>query len=291
MKSADRIDLLETFVCVVEEGALSRAAGRLGVSQPSVSRRIRQLEDLVGSRLLHRTTHSLSLTDEGHRLLVLAKHLLGSWEAGLDELRDTEPQGLLRVAAPVGLGQSVLVDAAAEFLAENRKVEIDWRLTDHDIDLMSGEADIWIRIGVTTDDRFVSRRLAVAERLLVASPTLAAQTPKWWRHPVIALTPFFRGSVELFDRHGVSHQHSPRVALRTDNIEAARRAALRGVGAAILPTWLIKSDLAAGALVDAAPGLKAASLDVTLAYAPERGRPMRLTRFVDYITNQLSALG
>ncbi|MEM9898848.1 MAG: LysR family transcriptional regulator [Pseudomonadota bacterium] len=290
MKPADRIDLLETFICVVEHGALSRAASSLGISQPSVSRRIKQLEDIAGARLLHRTTHALSVTDEGKRMLILAQDVLGFWEAGLDEIQDTEPQGLLRVAAPVGLGQTILMDAAAEFLAANRRVKIDWQLTDHDVDLMSGEADVWIRIGAPSDDRFVTRRLASAERVLVASPALAAQTKDWSNYPAIALTPFYTGSFELFAQDGSSQKNTLKVVLYTDNIEAARRATLRGVGAAVLPTWLIRSNLADGTLVDAAPGLKAVSLDVVLAYAPERGRPMRLTRFIDHMTDQISTL-
>ncbi|MGF1543189.1 MAG: LysR family transcriptional regulator [Parvularculaceae bacterium] len=291
MTNADRIDLLRTLSRVVSEGSLNRAAGRLGVSQPSVSRRLKQLEDLVGARLVHRTTHDLSVTDEGRRLLLAAADIVGRWEAALDEVRDDEPQGLLRVAAPVGLGQAALVDAAAAFLAAHPKVELDWRLTDGAVDLMAGEADVWIKIGAVADDRLAVRRLARVERLIVADGTLVARAADWRGLPLIALTPFHAGFVELVDADGGVHRHEPRVAMRTDNIEAVRRAARQGAGVAVLPRWMVADDLDAGRLVDAAAPLRAPSLDVTLAFAPERGRPKRLRTFVEAMSAAFSHEG
>jgi len=270
-------------VNVVEEGALNRAAGVLGITQPSVSRRIRQLEDIVGTKLLHRTTHSLSVTDEGLRMVALAREIVGKWEAGLDELSDHEPQGRLKVVAPVGLGQASLIDAAADFLAVYPKVTLDWVLTDQPVDLMAGEADVWIKVGSVSDDRLVVQPMASVDRLLVSNPALTERDGDWQDYPMIALSPFQRDHGDLFDKKGALKRIHPPVIMRSDNIEAVRKAALRGAGMAVLPDWLIAEDLKNRNLVEVAPNFRAARLDVVLAYAPERGRPLRLKRFVEHM--------
>ena len=170
MAIPDRLELLETFVRVADTGALSRAARSLNVSQPSVSRRIQSLEDACRAKLIHRTTHYLELTDEGRRLLPVARELLSKWEAGVSALADDEPSGLLQVAAPVGLGQSRLMDEAVAYLKRYPKVQMDWTLTDEPVDVVGGEADIWISIGgAVTDDRLVVKQLAKVDLLLVAA--------------------------------------------------------------------------------------------------------------------------
>lgn len=284
MSVTDRLALLETFVRVSEAGALSRAAHAAGVSQPSISRRITSLETLTGVKLIHRTTHHLELTDEGRRLLPVARELISKWEGCLDDLRDSEPQGLLRVAAPVGLGQTRLMDEAAVFLKRYPKVQIDWRLTDQTIDVVNGEADIWIRIGEIADDRLVVKHIAKVQRLLVASPALAGSTSKWTQLPLVSLSPFYSAELNLFDRRSAEKQYRLRVALASDNIAAVKRAVLQGAGVALLPDWLVAPELKSGSLVRIAPSLKGKPADVLLAYAPERGRPLRIVKFVEQMT-------
>ena len=286
MSIPDRLELLETFIRVVDTGALSRAARAAGVSQPSVSRRINSLETMVGVKLIHRTTHHLELTDEGRRLLPVARALLNKWDACLDDLRDNEPQGLLRIAAPVGLGQMQLMDEAALYLKQNPRVKIDWRLTDQIIDIVNGDADLWIRIGEIADDRLVVKRIATVERVLVAAPETAKAAPDWSDLPVISLSPFYETKLELFDRRGRAKTFHARVVLASDNITAVKRAVAQGAGVALLPDWLVSTELKAGSLVRIAPHLKGRALDVVLAYAPERGRPLRLRRFVEQLTER-----
>lgn len=286
MSIPDRLELLETFIRVVDTGALSRAARAAGVSQPSVSRRINSLETMIGVKLIHRTTHHLELTDEGRRLLPVARALLSKWDACLDDLRDSEPQGLLRVAAPVGLGQTRLMDEAALYLKRNPRVTIDWLLTDHTIDIVNGDADLWIRIGEIADDRLVIKRIATVERLLVGTPELAKSAPDWSDLPVISLSPFYETELRLFDRRGKEKTFRPRIALTSDNIAAVKRAVVQGAGVALLPDWLVSTEIKSGDLVRIAPHLKGRALDVVLAYAPERGRPLRLRSFVEHLAER-----
>lgn len=288
MSIPDRLELLETFIRVADTGALSRAARSQGLSQPSVSRRLKSLEATTGVKLVHRTTHHLELTDEGRRLLPVARELLSKWEGALDELRDTEPQGLLRVAAPVGLGQLQLMDEATRYLKNYPKVQIDWLLTDHSIDLIGGDADVWIRIGGVFDDRLVVKPIAKVQRVLVASPELTKSGSDWRDLPFVSLSPFYGAKLELFDKRGKQKQYRPHIALTSDNIAAVKRAVLQGTGIALLPDWLVAADLEVESLVRIAPDLKGETLDISLAYAPERGRPLRLRYFVDQLTESFS---
>lgn len=289
MSIPDRLELLETFIRVADTGALSRAARSQGLSQPSVSRRIKSLEDMTGAKLIHRTTHYLELTDEGRRLLPVARELLSKWEAGLSDLADEEPKGVLRIAAPVGLGQSRLIDEAAIYLKQYPKVQIEWILTDHEVDLIGGDADVWIRIGSVADDRLVVKPLGQVERMLVGSPELARSASDWTDLPAVSLSPFYRSELMLFNRRGTEKRHRPRIALTSDNIAAVKRAVIQGVGIALLPDWMVAAELTTGQLVRIAPNLKGKTLNVAIAYPPERGRPPRLRLFIEQLAKRFNS--
>ena len=286
MAIPDRLELLETFVRVADAGALSRAAVSLNVSQPSVSRRIKSLEEACGAKLIHRTTHFLELTDEGRRLLPLARELLSKWEAGVSALADAEPNGLMRVAVPVGLGQSRLADEAVAYLRKYPKVQMDWTLTDEPVDVVGGEADLWIKVGAVADDRLVVKPLATVERFMVASPDLAASVSRWTDLPAVSLAPFYGSELTLFNQRGEEERYRPHIALASNNIAAVKRAVLQGAGVALLPNWLVAAELKDKRLIRVAPKLKGKPLDIVAAYAPERGRPSRLRLFIDALAKR-----
>ena len=116
-KSIGRLTLLETFVRIAEAGSISAAARNLGLSQPSVSRQLSELELRFKSQLMRRTTHDLSLTAAGAELLADARQLLDEWEALEEKHLDAEDtmRGKLKVVAPVALGQLHLLEAALRF--------------------------------------------------------------------------------------------------------------------------------------------------------------------------------
>jgi len=121
MKSLERIDrleLLHTLIRIVEAGSLSGAARQLEVSQATVSRRLSTLEQLLGAKLLLRTTHATKLTDDGERCYQHAKNLIDDWLNLEDELKQVadEPVGLLRVRAPHAFGQQQLLLPVLDFL-------------------------------------------------------------------------------------------------------------------------------------------------------------------------------
>lgn len=115
----DRVELMRTFVRIVEAGSLSAAAKQIGTTQATVSRRLQSLETLLGVKLLMRTTHAMKLTDDGERGYQHAKKIIDAWLALEDGLNVTEdePVGTLRVRAPHAFGQQQLLEPLLQFLS------------------------------------------------------------------------------------------------------------------------------------------------------------------------------
>lgn len=296
-KALDRITLLETFVRIAERGSISAAARDLGLSQPSVSRQLAELEHRFGAQLARRTTHELSLTPAGLDLLGDARQLIDSWNAMTERhgQGQTDISGRLKIVAPVALGQLHLADTMLQFQSTFPKVSIDWQLEDEPIRFAETGCDCWIKVGTVPDDSLIVRPLAHVERLVVAAASLASQhivkTPSdLERVPFAALDPFDGARIMLQSKTSKVQHIGPEVAVSTNNIFALHRAALMGTGAAVLPLWFVEDDLKAGRLVDILPGWRAPTLTINIAYLPGRHQPIRLKKFVDHLYEGIAGL-
>lgn len=287
---SDRIALLETFVRIVESGSLSAAAAQLGSTQPTVSRRLQQLERMLGVRLLQRSTHRMNLTEDGTRCYERAKDLLAGWQILESDVRgaDDQPAGHLRIVAPHAFGQQQLIGPVAEYLRRYPRMTVEWFLHDRMPDFIGEGIDCAIRVGEVADPSVVALRLAEVPRIVVASPALLGDRPLP-RHPDeladlpwLALRTFYRDEVEL-TRAGTGEtiRFPIRPRLSTDGLQAIRNAAILGLGAAIGSQWALVEDLAARRLVHLAPDWQAATLPVSLVYPPARHQPARLRRFIE----------
>lgn len=282
----DRLALLETFVRIAERGSLSEAARDLGTSQPSISRQLAALETRLDIVLARRTTHDVTLTPDGLALLEDARRMLGEWEA-IEERHseDDALKGVIRVIAPVALGQSLFVRAASQFMKDHSGVTIDWRLRDDAIRFAEEGCDCWLKIGPVRDDTLVVRELARVERLVAGTTEcLAAHATQPLKDlPWLTLGPFEGNRIELSKSGGSEQVFAVTPKMASDNIFAIYEACLQGVGVAILPRWFIADDLVQGRLIDAEPDLRAARLPVNLALAPGTKRPARVERFCEAI--------
>ncbi|WP_278536530.1 LysR substrate-binding domain-containing protein [Delftia acidovorans] len=289
---ADRIELLQTFVRIVESGSLSAAAQQMSTTQPTVSRRLQTLERALGLRLLRRSTHAMALTDDGERCLAHARELLDTWRALESDLRGAQdtPRGLLRVVAPHAFGQDQLMAPLLQFLGRHPAVKVEWLLHDRQPDFIAEGIDCAVQVGAVVDPSVVALRVAEVPRIAVAAPALLGQgsVPQHPRElqglPWIALRTFYQRELEL---HRVGDervckswrlQFEPR--LSTDSLYALRNAALGGLGAALASAWIVRDDLEAGRLMHLAPDWQAAPLPVHLVYPPARHQPARLRAFI-----------
>ena len=292
----DRLELMQTFVRIVEAGSLSAAARLSGTTQPTISRRLMWLESLLGLKLLQRSTHAMKLTEDGERCYAHAKSLLEVWGAIESDLRGAKdaPRGQLRVMAPHAFGQQLLVDPLADYLRQNPDVTVDWLLLDRQADFIAEGIDCAIRVGTVSEPNLVAIRLAEVPRILVAAPGLWGSGPAPAEPealadlPWLALTQFYRDEFELRQIDGTrttTVNIKPRMC--TDNLYAARSAALKGIGAAVVSAWLVTDDLASGRLCQLAPAWEAPPLPIYLIYPHARIYPSRLLVFADFMKRSI----
>ncbi|MGJ7536203.1 MULTISPECIES: LysR family transcriptional regulator [unclassified Variovorax] len=292
---ADRIELMQTFVRIVEAGSLSAAATQMGTTQPTVSRRLQALERSLGVRLLQRSTHAMKLTEDGERCFDRAKELIQSWGAFEAELRGVgdQPEGRLRVVAPHAFGQQLLVGPLAGYLQRHPQVTVEWLLHDspHDQtpDFIAEGVDCAIRVGEVTDPAVVAIRLSEVPRIAIAAPSLfegAAAVPTHPRElealPWLAARNFYRTEVVLtHEATGEVYRVPIRPRMTTDSLYALRSAAVLGLGAGVSSTWMLTEEIAAGRLLHLVPQWRGTPAPVYLAYPYARFYPAKLRLFVE----------
>lgn len=284
----DRVELMRTFVRIVETGSLSAAARQLSTTQATVSRRLQSLETLLGARLLLRTTHATRLTDDGERCYQHARRVIDSWLALEDEVgqAEDEPVGVLRVRAPHAFGQEQLLKPLTEFLQRYPQLSVEWMLNDKSVDFLSDNIDCAIRVGAEVDPATVSVQLAEVPRSVVASPALLARFPKVSKPedlqalPWIAISTFYQRHVELFDGAAQPTRIAITPRLSTDSLYVARNTALTGLGVALVSSWTVKEDIQEGRLIPLLPEWQPTALPVHLVYPWSRYYPARLRRFL-----------
>lgn len=285
----DRVELMRTFVRIVETGSLSAAARQLSTTQATVSRRLQSLETLLGARLLLRTTHATRLTDDGERCYQHARRVIDSWLALEDEVgqAEDEPVGVLRVRAPHAFGQEQLLKPLTEFLQRYPQLSVEWMLNDKSVDFLSDNIDCAIRVGAEVDPATVSVQLAEVPRSVVASPALLARFPKVSKPedlqalPWIAISTFYQRHVELFDGAAQPTRIAITPRLSTDSLYVARNTALTGLGVALVSSWTVKEDIQQGRLIPLLPEWQPTALPVHLVYPWSRYYPARLRRFLE----------
>lgn len=286
----DRIELMRTFIRIVEAGSLSSAARQLDTTQATVSRRLQSLESMLGNRLILRTTHAMKLTDDGERCYQHARQVVDTWLALEDEMSiaDDRPVGVLRVRAPHAFGQQQLLGPLVSFLQRYPQLAVEWMLNDKTVDFLSDNIDCAIRVGAEVDPATVSVLLAEVPRSLVVAPQLLSRYPALAmpedlsRLPWVAISTFYQHEVELQhqeDSREISFGIVP--CLSTDSVYVARNTALAGLGVAIVSSWAVTEDIAAGRLVELFPQWRASSLPVHLVYPWARYYPTRLRKFLD----------
>jgi len=295
----DRIELMQTFVRIVEAGSLSAAAAQLGTTQPTISRRLQTLERSLGVRLLQRSTHAMKMTEDGERCYERAKDLLAGWDELESELRGARQhaEGTLRVAVPHAFGQKQLIGPLAQFMRRHPRITVEWLLHDRAADFISQGIDCAIQVGEVHDPSVVAIHLAEVPRMTVAAPALL-EGRSLPRHPAdlaelpwIAIPAFYRREVTLTHEQSGEQRHvSFRPRLVTDSLYSLRNAAIEGLGVAVGSSWVLQEDLAEGRLVQLLPQWQPAPLPVSLMYPYARFYPARLRHFIDTMKEAMPAV-
>jgi DNA-binding transcriptional LysR family regulator len=262
MEHASSVDLVDvlSFVRVVETGAFARAAERMGVSKPVLSRRVARLEEQLGARLLTRTARGAQPTDIGEAYYARASAILADLEAAQEIVAEavTQVAGPIRLSAPLSFGTAHLAPALAEFAASHPKVELDVEFEDRNVDLAGGGYDLAVRIGKLADSALVARKIAPVRKVLIASPAYLDARGRPERPSDLAGHDLLLYANEQWRfRSGRSwEQVRVRPRLRANNGELLRAAAAAGLGICILPSFI------------AAPAIEVGEVEVLLRSHP-----------------------
>jgi len=292
IKASFAMDVLigmRTFVEVVQAGSMNAAAQKLNVTGALVGQRIVALEDHLGVRLLNRSTRRQSLTDFGTTYFEQCRDILELVAVSEGKASDEQlqPQGRLRIAAPVSFGNEALMPVLGEFTETMPDVEIDVILSDQNEDLVAHGVDVTFRIGELQDSSMLQRPLAPYRMAICAAPDYLERfgTPQHPRDLDLFQAVLFSRTGRKpwrFSRGTEQFSWIPRTSITVNAGQAVRVAAAAGTGIAMLPEALVKADFAAGKLTWILPDWLLPQRPMSLVYHRDRYMPRRLSCFLEF---------
>jgi DNA-binding transcriptional LysR family regulator len=297
MEQCGRMDLNQTlaFAMVVQSGSFTRAARALALPKSTVSRRVSELEERLGARLLQRTTRRLSLTDVGRVYYDHCRRILAEMQAAEASVADaqTGPRGLLRLTAPLGF--DFLGPIMVEFLRLYPDVRLQTLCTDRLVNLVEEGFDLALRAGALADSSLVIRNLGRRRALLCASPHYLERrglptTPRaierhdcvvFGSHPTAATWRLESGdeSVEL--------KLQPRLVVNDPDL--LREAAVAGMGVTLIPAARCAGDVRRGRLRRVLPAWRSAELPIQAVYPSTRHLSPKVRAFIDLLDRRLDS--
>jgi DNA-binding transcriptional LysR family regulator len=287
--SVDLLDVL-AFVRVVETGAFSRAAERMGMSKSILSRRVKRLEEQLGARLLTRSAQGALPTDVGQAYYERAANILVELEAAEEVVAEavTQVAGPIRLSAPLSFGVQYLAPALAEFARDHPRVELDISFDDRNVDLIAGGFDLAVRIGSLPDSSLVARRIAPVRKVPVASPFyLEARGRPDHPRDLAGHDILLYGNEQWRFRVGKGWEHARgRPRLRADNGEMLRAAAVAGLGICILPSFIAASAFENGTLVPILTDYPLEEGGLHAVMPPGRATTARVRALVDFLAGR-----
>ncbi|MEA3088294.1 MAG: hypothetical protein QOC89_5991 [Paraburkholderia sp.] len=290
----DRLRAFEVFVTVVSRGSFTRAADALDTSPANVTRYVNELEAHLGTRLLNRTSRTLSLTEGGETFYARCKSILDdvAETEGLVSSASVEPRGRLRINAPVSFGILHLAPLWPAFMRKYPEVELDVALIDRVVDIVDEGYDLAIRISRAGSTSHAARKLATSRNILCASPDYLARcgypaTPAdLVEHRCIGYSYAATGDEwQLADSEGKSHAVKVNCHMHSNNGDTARAAALAGQGVIWQPTFLVGNDLRGGKLVQILPAYRLPDIDVLALYPSRRHLSAKIRAMVDFLAD------
>jgi DNA-binding transcriptional LysR family regulator len=293
--------MLAAFLKVAESASVSRAALELCVGKSVVSKRVAQLEELIGATLFARSTRRIALTPAGEAYAEFARRALAEMGAGEERLRAlrSELTGRIRMSATVSWGQRVLAVKLPEFLRLHPAIEVELQLGDRMVDVAFERIDIALRWSTTPPQGLVCEPVAVVGWSLVAAPGYLADAgapispADLARHSCLCY--WREASDDLWALAHAGHMERVRVHSRyhVDNPEAVAEAAIAGLGVAMLPDYLCQEGLVDGQLVRVLPGWAPQTKFGSVISAVSTAERMRLSRnqaLLSFLRQQLTAV-
>ncbi|WP_454723880.1 MULTISPECIES: LysR family transcriptional regulator [Cupriavidus] len=291
----DRLQSMRVFSKVVELGSFARAAQQLEMSNAVVTRYVADLESHLGTRLLNRTTRSLSLTDAGETYLQRCQQILEDVEEAESVVtaRSQSLSGTLRLVTPVMFGLHLLPATMKRFQAMYPDVVFDVQLSDRIVDIVEEGRDVGVVLSdLGLGSHLVARPMLSAEIILCASPAYLRQHPplrnahELTNHRCIALRiPTVEHEWTLSGPEGeVTVPIRP--GLLCSNAELAHQAALADMGVAMLSSYLARPNIESGRLTHILPQYQLPRRDISVVYPSRKFLPTKVRAFIDFLLEE-----
>lgn len=278
------------FVQVVSVGSFAGAARRLGMPPNTVSRRIQELEAQLGVRLMQRSTRKLNLTDAGRRFYDRCAAQIESLTRSAQDLAEDSqaPSGTIRVAAPADFFSFFMMEWIAEFLAAYPRVRVEFHLDDAHVDLIEKSIDVALRAGRMVEPNLVARQLGTSCHILVASPAYLAAHGR--PETLEALSHHACLTLKAHDDRRSWHLDGPGGPVEVvvggrfsaNTMQTLVRAALAGLGVALLPATLTRPEVSAGRLQRVLPEYSGIEVGMYFVYVSRKQQPKAVKAFIDF---------
>lgn len=293
---SDLASQLEFFVLLARHGSLSAAARALDITPPAATKRLSQLEEQLGVRLVNRTTRTSSLTPEGETYLHYASRILADLREMEDAVSSTRsvPRGLLRVNASLGFGRTAIAPIVSGFARRYPQVEVQLDVSDRPVDLVADGVDLAIRFGAPPDQRLVARRIMSNRRFLCAAPrylerhgapaTLADLAA---HHCIVHRQNDEAHGVWRLERDGQVETVKVRGMLASNDGDIALGWALDGHGILVRSEWDLARYVESGRLTVVLPQYVQPAADLFVVYPNKSHQSARARVFIDFLVEQL----
>ena len=286
----DLNDIL-VFTKVVETRSFTGAAEQLGLPKSTVSRKLAQLEERLGVRLVQRTTRKLALTEIGQTFYDRCAQIVADVAAAEQLVTDMQstPRGRVRVTAPIDISTRYLGAICASFVAAHPDITVELEATDRVVDLIEEGFDLAVRFGALQESTLIARRLCKIESVLVATPAYLAShgTPATIEelddHDRVLFTPNARVQSWTLAQGEATYEFGRPARFASNNISAVRDAVLAGAGISVLSEFMVAEDVAAGRLVQVLPDWHNRTVEAHALYPARQNLPPRLSLFLDHL--------
>ncbi|KAF0568531.1 Transcriptional regulator, LysR family [Psychrobacter nivimaris] len=289
-----QLEDMAMFVRIVEAGSITKAAEQLNIAKSAVSRRLKELEERLGSQLISRTTRQSKLTQAGEQYYQQVNNILRAVDAVNEHATDAPMriEGTLKMTAPLSFGLMHLNDVIDKYANKHPNLRFDLDFSDRRIDLIEEGYELAIRIGELQDSSYQAKKLALIRCVICASPNYLAKmgTPETLddldNHALLQYSLGQTNSINLVDTEGRSHHRTIDAKIKATNGEFLVDLAVKGHGITFVPTFIAYKKLALGELVPVFQHYQLPTLTAYAVYPKNRFLSQRCRYLIDFIAEQ-----
>lgn len=293
----NQLDMLRIFKVVAESANFREASIRLAISPQSVTRAIKELEELLGEPLFYRSTRNTTITEFGKKMVLKSEGVIEQFDALFQLKKTVNPQtveGLVKITMPNSFGQQYLLPALTDFLKQHPGIQFDLRFSNLIDNVVADQMDIGVRVGFFSNNRNIARRVNELKFYIVGTPELIANTgapqqlEALFQMPYTALIDQNTGRMWSWNFADAPDFFPSSPAFITDDPNAELEAVLAGIGYGQISDFLCEKYIRSGELVAVLADHAPTPWGIYV-YRPQRGPVAERVRIVfDYLVNVLS---